>query len=138
MGAMNLSRRSFLGGALALVAATALPADAFAQGPLIVGDGVHDDTAGLQALLDGQPFRVAGSGYPMQLLNDGRAVISGGNFAISDTLCFRGTNVLISDSMFHMTSGAECFFHFEGAKNVTIFRCHMRTPTFPHQAMFSH
>jgi hypothetical protein len=53
-----LNRRSFLKGALSVVAATVvlakLPKD-FAL-PQIIGDGLHDDTAGLQAALNGEPF----------------------------------------------------------------------------------
>jgi hypothetical protein len=60
---MNISRRAFLGGAIILAAATAVPVEAFsalAPRPRIVGDGVHDDTAGLQALFDGEPVLIEG------------------------------------------------------------------------------
>lgn len=60
----DLSRRAFLGGALALTAAVAVPIPAFAREtlalPVVYGDGVHDDTAGLQALFDGKPVIMQG------------------------------------------------------------------------------
>lgn len=87
---MELSRRSFLGGALAITAATALPASAFASAPIIYGDGAHDDTAGLQAALDGKPFRVAGEGAYI-VRREGTIFIGKGSFRLSDTLHLRGS-----------------------------------------------
>lgn len=80
---MNLSRRSFLGGVMALTASTALPIrGAFALAlPTIWGDGVHDDAPGLNALLQGLPFHVE---------NDDVVAIDGmirqGTFLIGSTL----------------------------------------------------
>ena len=57
---MDLTRRSFFRGALALTALAATPAlSKISFAPMIYGDGVRDDTDGLQALLSGQPFQVA-------------------------------------------------------------------------------
>lgn len=55
--AVELSRRFFLGGALSLIAASTFEIKAHHIGnmPKIWGDGVHDDTAGLGALLRGEP-----------------------------------------------------------------------------------
>lgn len=97
---MELNRRSFLGGALALAAATKLPSAAFASAPVIYGDGVHDDTAGLQAALDGKPFRVVGRGaYVVQ--KEGHIYIGQGSFRLSDTLRLRGP-IPATLSDFHM------------------------------------
>lgn len=86
---MDLSRRSFLGGAIALTAATLLPLDAVASTvPSIHGDGVHDDTNGLQALLDGEPFRIVGE-RPMRLSNEGHANITGGTYRVTRPLIIR-------------------------------------------------
>jgi hypothetical protein len=53
----DLTRRSFLGGALAVAGASVVPVSAlFATVPRIVGDGIYDDWAGLQAALNGEPF----------------------------------------------------------------------------------
>lgn len=54
---MNLSRRSFLGGALALMAAPVV-AKYIPILPRLVGDGHHDDTAGLNALFAGEPVDI--------------------------------------------------------------------------------
>jgi hypothetical protein len=53
-----MNRRSFLRGMLGVAALSIVPAPLLSQAniPRIVGDGVHDDTAGIQAALDGQPF----------------------------------------------------------------------------------
>lgn len=82
------SRRSFLGGVLALTAAATIPLASAGAAPLIVGDGIHDDTAGLQALFDGKPFRIAGEGIAYRL-RDGEAFFSGGTFRVSKTLHLR-------------------------------------------------
>lgn len=78
---MDATRRSFLKGILtiAVVASGAMPA--FSGVPKIVGDGVHDDWAGLQALFDGEPFSVEGQDF---IAAGGR--ISGGVFSISREL----------------------------------------------------
>lgn len=54
---VELTRRWFLGGALAVAGATVIPMAGLFKGlPRIVGDGIYNDTAGLQAALDGEPF----------------------------------------------------------------------------------
>lgn len=56
----DLSRRSFLRGALTLVAVATLPAAVLADDlPMLFGDGVADDTAALNAMVRGLPFRTA-------------------------------------------------------------------------------
>lgn len=63
---MDLSRRSFLRGALAapavVAAASLMPVRAIERLliPRLWGDGVHDDTAALQAVLDGRPYWYGG------------------------------------------------------------------------------
>lgn len=79
----DLSRRSFLRGAMTVAAATIVSvALADAGIPRIVGDGIHDDTLGLQAALDGKPFIADDFVFSSA---DG-VVIENGHFAISDTL----------------------------------------------------
>lgn len=89
---MNISRRFFLGGVIA-VAAGQLVKPAFAM-PMIFGDGIHDDTRGLNALLAGEPFHVENEGV---IVHEGN--ILGGTFKITDTLYLRD-NVIISGSGF--------------------------------------
>lgn len=93
---MDLSRRSFLRGVLALSVTPALNIPSFASVPVIRGDGIHDDWAGLQAMLDGEPFRVEGENL---VAVDG--IVSGGPFAVSDTLTFRRSNIRFSAIRLH-------------------------------------
>lgn len=108
---MDVSRRSFLGGALALTAASSLPLKAFALAPTIWGDGIHDDTAGLQAALDGKPFRVVGEGA-FVISRDGEVFIGNGTYRLTDTLRLRGS-IRATLRNFHMRwdslpDGAAC------------------------------
>lgn len=58
---MDMNRRSFLRGALAVSALSIAPAIASAPAvPKIVGDGIYDDTAGLEAALNRLPFECEG------------------------------------------------------------------------------
>jgi hypothetical protein len=82
---MDISRRFFLRGALAVSAVSVLPSfDVLsAQIPTIVGDGIHDDADGLNALFAGKPFRCDLSGIKVQ---DGFAQLNNGVFFISKTV----------------------------------------------------
>lgn len=80
----DLSRRGFLKVLFAAGIATAIPVslDKAIGLPIIMGDGVHDDTAGLNAALSGKPFvahddcvRVAGGVVTLM-----------GHYRITDTL----------------------------------------------------
>jgi hypothetical protein len=85
---MAISRRSFLGGALAVAALPSSALAASSNPPRIVGDGFHDDADGIQALIDGNPFeRAERSGvyaYP-----DGVYAMHNGAFRITKTLQVR-------------------------------------------------
>jgi hypothetical protein len=80
----DLPRRSFLKGALSVVAATVvlakLPKD-FAL-PQIIGDGLHDDTAGLQAALNGEPFLCDGC----VVRNATEVVLRGGAYRLTSMI----------------------------------------------------
>ena len=91
---MNLSRRSFLGGAIALTAAVAI------TGPLkllprIIGDGVHNDAPGLNALFRGEPVSIENKG--VKLLSNSKCEISGGIFNLEETIV--------------VANGFEVYFH---------------------------
>lgn len=90
---MELSRRNFFGGALALTAVTIIPmADAVAA-PMIYGDGIHDDAPGLQALIDGRSFRVKGAAERCAYrAGDGSFHINGGRFRLGHGLRFGPTS----------------------------------------------
>lgn len=82
---MSLTRRFFLGGALALTAAAALPKlPALAGYPVIHGDGIHDDAEALNALFRGDPVIIEGEA--VQIGPDDTASLKGSKHLISDTL----------------------------------------------------
>lgn len=95
-------RRSFLKGVLSVAAASlVIPTLCLSEDePLIMGDGVYDDYAGLQAAFDGKPFSVAEG---MTVIADQNYVmISGGNFLISRGLKLGRSN-FICNSRFSTT-----------------------------------
>lgn len=86
---MDVSRRSFLGGALTVAAASLVPVAAFTDPvPVLWGDGEHDDAPALQALIDGKPFEVAGSGFIARGFGDSYE-LKGGKFLLGQGLHFR-------------------------------------------------
>ncbi len=93
---VDVSRRLFLGGALALAGAKILEQTAAAESsgiPTLYGDGVHDDTVALQALFDRKPVRIEG-----QIVADVQeGMLQGGDFVISDTIHIRTPGWLIRD-----------------------------------------
>lgn len=85
---MNTTRRTFLRGLFTVtaLAVTGLPALA-SDIPTIYGDGIRDDWAGLQAFVDGKPFRIEG-----EVIRASGGVMTGGHMRISKALAFRGPN----------------------------------------------
>lgn len=58
---MDMNRRTFLRGLLTVTAVSIAPVTLGDSGiPRIVGDGIHDDAAGIQAAIDGLPFEANG------------------------------------------------------------------------------
>lgn len=90
---MNISRRFFLGGVIA-VAAGQLIHPVFAM-PTIYGNGLDDDTDGLNAFFGGRPFHVDHSNVIV-----GEGGISFGRFKVSDTIILSGRNKSITDCTF--------------------------------------
>lgn len=82
---MKPNRREFFGGGLAIVAASIMPAQADPGPPVVVGDGVHDDTAGLNALLSGKEARI---GNELLRIAQGGELRLAGQFLISSSLIF--------------------------------------------------
>lgn len=114
---MELSRRGFLTGVIAVGAVAALPALA-SDMPILYGDGVHDDTAALQAFIDGKP--VIRDGVVYRCDGDEPVVLHGGIYEISDTLVF-DNSAKLAPLTFHggeiRTSpdfSADYIFRFEG------------------------
>lgn len=115
---MNLSRRSFLGGVMALTASTALPIrGAFALAlPTIWGDGVHDDAPGLNALLQGLPFHVENDDV---VAADG--VIRGGSFIIGEPIRITVSDFLVAECRFLTTP------NFDGPMMIDLTDCRRGT-----------
>src|ERR1044072_7929928 len=82
---LETSRRTFLGGAIAVAGATLLPIDAHGGAIVIDADGVTDDTPGLQALYDGRPVRIRDE-TAFATKRGGKIFIKGGNFRIEGPL----------------------------------------------------
>lgn len=93
-----MNRRGFLGGLLAAPAVITtsgllMPVRAWAEtdvwqaAPVFWGDGVHDDTAAIQAALDGKPFR-NGNLYGGRRLvaTDGVLHLGGAHVRVTDSL----------------------------------------------------
>jgi hypothetical protein len=100
---LQLSRRSFLGGTLAVVAATTIPLTKSL--PVIYGDGIRDDTAGLRALFSKMPVDIVGD--QLTLVDADHLILRGGTFVISDTIQVRRPNVSIQANMIRMIGPAD-------------------------------
>lgn len=132
---MDVTRRSFLRGALALTAVTIAPAlPVEASVPRIVGDGVHDDWAGLQAAIDGRPFECEG----LVMQSPKVIEINGGRFSISKTLTVSGRHREVHfRNCVVITDGDHPLFCFEGVKNCSVENCGLdwggrwQSPNFP-------
>jgi len=93
---MNLSRRLFLGGAIAVAGASIIPAQAM---PRIVGDGVHDDADGINALIAGRPVSIENTG--LALNSGGRIWFNeGGRFLLGKPINLTRDNTLIVGGTF--------------------------------------
>lgn len=95
-----MNRRNFLKITFAAGVASALPALAAEPDiPRIVGDFKHDDTAGLQAALNGEPF-ICEAGLVRVV--GGNVYISGGYFLVTKTLRIGKVGTYITHSNFEM------------------------------------
>lgn len=84
---MDVSRRSFLGGALTVAAVAVAPKSLSAilpeAYPVLHGDAQHDDTAALNALFSGKPVLCEGEVLQQQ---GGTIRLHEGSFKVSDTV----------------------------------------------------
>ena len=98
-----MNRRSFLkiAGAAGLLTVTPISiASALAtKVPIIYGDGIHDDTEGLQAAVSGKDFVCESD---IVWVSGDTVKIYAGNFLISDTITISDTRTLIGGSRFTM------------------------------------
>jgi hypothetical protein len=113
----DLSRRSFLGGILAVGAATtvvaAIPLDLT---PRIWADGIHDDYAGLQAALNGKPFVCEDS----VIADTDSVIIRYGTFRISAALKLRDARINIGHCHFFGDKGVTTMVDGRGGKDCSI------------------
>ena len=126
---MDLSRRGFLrglaGAAAVAVLAPVVELVARETLPRIVGDGIHDDTAGLQAAIDGKPFA---SDVVKVIDRDGwRTVVLGSDeYRISKALELADTRNLIIDGGTLVTDADYCV-EFKGfCRNVWMTRTNLK------------
>lgn len=91
------SRRSFLGGVIALAAYSTAPKIVRAMdAPRIWADGLHDDAPGLNALFAGEPVDIEA----VRGVVDARGIVSNGIFLIRSPLKMAGDNLAISTCRF--------------------------------------
>mgnify|MGYP003532364937 CR=1 FL=1 len=92
---MKLSRRYFLGGTIAVVAA-AVVGPHLHRIPTIWAGGIHDDADGLQALMSGKPFVVAGEGMTAR-----SGTLRGGSYLVGHTLAPDGrVDIVVHNATF--------------------------------------
>ena len=106
----NLSRRCFLRGTIAVAAAVTMPMAAVSEmfRPLLIGDGVHDDTAALQALLDGDPVDILNDG--IRLLRSEGLELQGGVYRLTRTIVLRRDNLTLRNITFNANHDGYVFY----------------------------
>jgi hypothetical protein len=124
------NRRDFIKGATATLAVAAvLPASAFAQSevPIIYGDGIHDDAPGLQALIDGKPYRVAPT-VTGAIYRDasGDAHVRGGRYRIDNPIHLR-TDKAVHVSGAIVRSYGDGSFHLPTNHRGSVHHCYFRS-----------
>lgn len=89
---MELSRRGFLRGLVAVTAAGVVSLPAVAEAvPQLWGDGVHDDAGGLEALFNGRPVEVMnGLEYSVA---QGRVTLGAAHFRLCRGIVINGDDV---------------------------------------------
>ena len=122
--APEISRRSFLGGVLALTAAASVPVIRTTSNlPIIVGDGINDDADGLNALFRGDPVKIRAEGVRR---TGGHIMINKGFFLLSRKLEIVNDITLENSGFFHTPEfdGRE-MLQFSPTSNAVIKRCYV-------------
>lgn len=126
---MDLSRRGFLCGlagaaAVAVLAVPVVELVARETLPRIVGDGIHDDTAGLQAAIDSKPF----IGDVKVIEVDGRrtVLLGNGEYRISKAMELVDVNDLTIDGGTLVAEG-DCAVSLKGiCRNLSFRNFHVK------------
>lgn len=124
---VELSRRLFLGGAIALVGAAVLPRMVLSA-PVVWGDGIHDDWAGLDALFNGRKAQILTDSVTISAAKEVHMLH--GNFILSRTLRLRtdSPRIIIRNSVLTWSAPVETCIYFEGT-NYPLPRPHNLTIT---------
>ncbi len=93
---VDLTRRSFLGGLLAVTAVAIVKPPKFNNYPVLYMDGERDDAPALQAMLDCEPYIVEGE----LITGQTKAHISGGEYRIGSTLNINRDSTIIEGATF--------------------------------------
>ena len=91
---MELSRRSFLGGTVAIATCSALKLSIPAPFPIIRGDGIYDDTAGLNAFFAREPVIIENE-LLQHYTDDSLAMLVRGDFRVTRPLYIRKPATII-------------------------------------------
>lgn len=117
---MNLTRRSFFGGAIALAAVSQLPRF-IPSLPRIYCDGIHCDADGFEALMENRPFEVS-EVASKNFLNRGTVYLASNvRLSLGRTLTIRQGKIFGSDIRITALAGFsdEIFIHLhDGAEIV--------------------
>ena len=109
-----LSRRSFLAGVISASCVASI-AGSFAALPVIVGDGVHNDGPGLNALFNGDPVSILADG--VRIANNGEIWVTNGRFFTRETLVFRNKEIrsFLFNNEIDIDPGLGCAIDFRAA-----------------------
>ena len=125
---MTINRRDFLKAMLATAAAPAIvklssimPVVQLSDGLILWGDGIHDDTRAIQALLDGGRIVRSSDGI---LIPNG--YIYGGDFLISETVNISSGNV-ISGSNFKIKGNVDPYINIPATCKDSLLKFNMFT-----------
>lgn len=118
-----MNRRGFFKLAFAATAVQALPALAFESLPTIYADGEHDDTDGLQALMDCKPVHCRKG---IAWVDDGRVTIENCELITTRPLRFTGANKFLSMRSITFNATLESNEHaIELGSSASIADCHI-------------
>lgn len=124
---METDRRSFLKGLLTVAAVAVMPKPALADYPVLHGDGIHDDTAALQTMVNGGKIIIEGSVVDTTI---SPALCHDMRFLLSDTLTFNGTEQTGRVQFYR------CVFEKRGGTGPVIFMKSGSGPLFLHRPQF--